>query len=181
MKAIAWILIIAAVAVGGYSIYQHKNAQRQDVAAVQEQPQQEQPAPSGKKMAFSAFVKQNNDPYQCTVQQYLSDMDNSGTVYLNAGMIRGDFSTVAEGKTMQGSFLLKDGMQYVWQKGSTMGFKMAVSTNASGDTGASANGTYTWNAEQIGEYDCKPWTADASLFVPPTNVKFTDMTSFKAR
>jgi hypothetical protein len=79
-------------------------------------------------------------------------MENNGTVYLNAGNIRGDFSTIAEGRKMDSSFIMKDGYTYNWSSfAPTMGVKVKVNTTTDGDTNTQTSGTYSWNAEQIGE------------------------------
>ncbi len=83
--------------------------------------------------------------------------------------MNGSFSTVAEGRTMESSFIMKDGFIYSWSPAyPSMGVKMktAVSTGETKDA-------YVWNAEQIGDYDCEAWTADASKFDIPASVTFT--------
>ncbi|MEJ0001841.1 MAG: hypothetical protein WDN09_01495 [bacterium] len=76
-------------------------------------PEEQAPATSGKKVAFSQFVKQGGS-YKCEVKQYLSDMDNTGTVYISGGNIAGEYNTVAEGRTIDTSFVMKDGYSYTW-------------------------------------------------------------------
>ncbi|MEJ0001840.1 MAG: hypothetical protein WDN09_01490 [bacterium] len=58
---------------------------------------------------------------------------------------------------------------------------MKVSADAATDTGAGASGTYSWNADQIGDYNCTAWTADAAKFALPASIKFQDMSSVKAQ
>ena len=55
------------------------------------------------------------------------------------------------------------------------GFKMAVA--GSGGTGGEASGQYSFNAEQIGDYDCKSWNVDGSKFDLPKDVTFTEIKS----
>jgi hypothetical protein len=134
--------------------------------------------PTGKKMAFSQFIKQDFGPYKCEVKQAFSDMENNGTVYLNAGNIRGDFSTIAEGRKMDSSFIMKDGYTYNWSSfAPTMGVKVKVNTTTDGDTNTQTSGTYSWNAEQIGEYNCEAWTVDESKFTLPSTITFTEIKS----
>lgn len=171
MKTIIWILIIGAVAFGGYSLV-HKRDSAVVKTEEQQVPVEKSEESTGKKMAFAQFVKQGGS-YQCTVHQAVSDFDTTGKVFINKGNIRGEFSTTAEGKGVTSSILVRDGFTYVWSSMAPKnGVKMAVKAGA-GDTGASMSGTYSWNAEQIGDYDCAPWVADEATFAVPTTTTFT--------
>ena len=160
-----WVLVGAVVLLGGYSIYKNK---------AKDMPENPELAPTfntetGKKIPFSEFVKQGGS-YKCEVHQALSDFENTGTVYLSGGMMRGEFTTIAEGRNMDTTFVYKDGFMHTWSNLMPgMGFKMkADPTLANND--AAASGTYSWNATEIGDYDCVVWTADASKFEIPTNI-----------
>lgn len=143
-KIIAAVIVVAVLA-GGYFILNSKHKMAQ--------------------VAFSEFVKQGGS-YSCDVRQEAADVDNGGTVYIDSGNIRGDFSTIAEGRTMQSSFLMKDGYTYNWS--GAMGVKMKV-----GDISPEAQATYSWNAGQVGDYTCQPWKADQSKFDVPAGVTFS--------
>ncbi len=130
---------------------------------------------SGKKMSFDAFLKQGGS-YVCTVNQSVEGIDSKGTVYVNAGNVRGDFSTTVSGMNISTMFLVKDGFSYTWSNMMQgKGYKVPVNASGSGNTSAGTSGQYSWNAEQIGDYDCKPWSADASKFAMPSSVVFTEV------
>ncbi len=133
--------------------------------------QQETQQPTGKKMAFSQFMKQGGS-YKCIVRQYVNDTDTQGTVYLNDGLMRGEYSTAVQGQNIDATIIVRDGFAHTWTSMSpTMGFKSKIVEDPeTGSTGTA--GTYSYNADQIGEYDCQPWTADASLFVLPAGITF---------
>lgn len=165
-----WVLVgILVVGVGYFAFKPHKIKENGEVAG----DTTEQSA--GKKMAFSDFVKQGG-AYKCEVKQYLSDFENTGTVYINGENISGNYNTVAEGRKIDTSFILRDGYSYTWSSmAPNMGFKVKVdTTNAGADGDASTQGTYSWNAKQIGDYNCEPWTVDESKFELPKGVTFTD-------
>ncbi len=131
--------------------------------------------PSSKKMAFNEFIK-NGGSYKCEVKQALSDMDNSGTVYIDGERIRGDFTTIAEGRKMDTSFIFREGYSYTWSSAlPNTGFKMKVEKTATGDTKADTSGTYSWNAEQIGDYNCVAWTVGLDKFALPRGVTFNEV------
>lgn len=143
----------------------------------EEQPVTQEPVTvksEGKKMSFASFIEQGDGSYKCSVSQYLSDMDNKGTVYIDSGRIKGSFSTIAEGKTIDTSFVIRDGYSYAWSSAApNFGVKSPVKKPMSEGSSADMSGSYSWNAEQIGEYDCQPWAPDDAMFVVPSNIKFT--------
>lgn len=176
-KTILTIIIGVAVIGGGYFLIKSNMNKVKDTSSEKAGVVQEQP--TGKKMAFSQFVKQGG-AYKCEVKQSLSDMENSGTVYINGGNISGEYSTIAEGKNIQTSFMMKDGYSYTWSSSfPTMGFKVKIPTEAEVNTNANTQGTYSWNADQIGDYNCESWTVDQSKFTIPTNIKFTAVGDIK--
>lgn len=140
---------------------------------------EETKVPAGKKMSFDAFMKQGGS-YVCTVNQDVGGMTSKGTVYINGTSgqnIRGEFTTSVQGMNIGTSLIVRDGFTYTWSSMMpTTGYKVAVSKS---DVGANVNqgasGSYSWNAEQIGDYDCKPWTVDATKFDLPKTVKFTEV------
>ncbi len=125
--------------------------------------------PNAKKMAFSEFIKQGGS-YSCTVNQSVSNIDSTGTVYLDNGKIAGEFVTDMQGSKISSNFVMKDGYSYFWSSAApTMGFKVAINQSS----GASSANTF--NAEQIGDYKCETWVAEASKFEVSSSVKFTEM------
>lgn len=170
IKTIIAVLIIGAIAVGGYSVSKRKA----NIPVPQVEDQQQAAPTAGKKMPFASFIK-NGGSYQCTVHQYMSDIDNSGTVYVSDGKMRGEFSTIAEGRTVNSSIIVRDGFTYMWNNFMSQGFKVAVPETFAGASFESS-GTYMWNAEQIGEYDCQPWTTDETKFSLPGNITFQALT-----
>lgn len=165
------VLIGVAVLGGGYLVFKNKSSEVSSVDATNNGAEK----PTEKKMSFDVFLKQGGS-YKCDVKQYLSDMENNGTVYVDAGNIRGEYATVAEGRNIQTSFIMKDGYSYTWSSmAPNMGFKVKVDTTTGTNTDASTQGTYSWDAKQIGDYNCEPWTADQSMFALPANIKFNEI------
>lgn len=129
---------------------------------------------SGKKMSFDAFMKQGGS-YICTVNQNVQGMESKGTVYINGGNVRGDFKTSVSGMNIDTMFLTKDGYSYTWSSMMAgKGFKVAVKATG-GNTSTQTSGQYSFDASQIGEYDCQPWTVDQSKFAMPSGVVFTEV------
>jgi hypothetical protein len=131
---------------------------------------------SGKKMSFSTFLEQDKDPYRCTVSQYIDEgmsQTTEGLIFLNNGKIRGDFETNVSGMNIKTSTIVKDGFVYTWTNMSPFGFK-SKAVDGQGSVVAGTSGTYSWNSEQIGDYDCQPWVPQDSQFELP-NITFQEM------
>jgi hypothetical protein len=130
---------------------------------------------SGKKMAFSEFLKQGGS-YKCEVNQYVNEMETKGTTYINDGMIRGEYNTKVQNMNVDSTMIVRDGYTYSWTSVMpTTGFKAKVAEVVGGDAVAGPSGQYSFNATQIGDYNCEAWTADASKFTIPTNITFKDV------
>lgn len=104
-----------------------------------------------------------------------SDPDNgsSGTVYLNSGKMRGDFSTNASGKVSM-THMINDGKDaYIWMDDQTTGFKTSIDAveQMSGQTGVAQ----TVDINKKVDYKCESWTADPVKFTVPVEIKFQDM------
>ncbi len=130
---------------------------------------------SGKKMAFSEFIKQGGS-YECTVNQNVSGTDTKGTTFISGGNIRGEYNTKTQGMSIDTNFIVKDGYSYTWTSMMpNIGFKTKVVASADANINAPTSGQYSFNAEQIGDYECKAWNADESKFAIPSTIKFQDM------
>ena len=168
------LVVVAIVAIVGFVAVQP--GKTDTVVNTDTQQNNEQPSeqPTGKKKAFSVFMKEGGS-YKCTVHQYVGDTDTTGTVYLNDGLLRGEYSTAVQGKNIDATVIVRDGFAYTWTSmAPTMGFKSKVVENTeTGSTGTT--GTYSYNTDQIGDYDCQPWTADNSKFVVPTSMTFREV------
>ncbi len=168
-KIIVSVVIVAAVAIGGYyllheapMVTEQGNATTTSVT-------------SGKKVPFAEFVKQGGS-YKCDVNQSVGGIDTKGVTYINQGMIRGEYSTKTQGMTVGTTLIVRDGYTYAWSSlAPTMGFKSKVVAEAKGDVSAPTKGTYSFQAEQIGDYSCEPWPADTSMFAIPSGVTFREM------
>ena len=134
---------------------------------------------SGKKMSFAEFLRQDKGAYECTVTQYIDEgmsQTTQGLVYLYNGLVRGDFEIQVSGMNILSSTIVKDGFSYTWSSMSPVGFK-AKANMVTEDVidSKQASGTYSWNSDQIGEYDCKEWNVDTAKFELPSNVSFQEI------
>ncbi len=175
IKTIGSIIVVLA-AVAGFA-YLKMNKTPADI--VQEyaapQPQASAPTESGKKMAFADFLKQGGS-YKCTVNQSIAGTDTVGTTYIDGGRIRGEYATQTAGMNIATNLIVRDGYSYTWTSmAPTAGFKAKVVENAAVNTGAAMSASYSWNAQQIGDYNCEAWSADEGKFTVPANVSFKEI------
>ena len=127
---------------------------------------------SDKKIAFTEFMKKGG-AYKCTVLQTVATMTSKGTVYIHDKLIKGNFSTSIQGQTIDANMIIRDGYSYSWTSmQADKGFKTKI-VDQTGDIKVKPSSTYSWNGEQIGEYDCQTWTADDSVFELPKSVIFS--------
>ena len=85
--------------------------------------------------------------------------------------MRSDFSTVSNGKTTTMHMIIDGKDSYTWLDGMETGFMMSLSTTKPANVNAQSQGV---DPDKKVDYACQPWIADASLFVVPSDVKFTD-------
>ncbi len=78
--------------------------------------------------------------------------------------------------TIDSNAIVRGGYAYVWTSASPKsGFKVKTADPATEGTGVISSDTFSFNADQIGDYDCEAWTTDASKFELPASVTFADL------
>lgn len=165
------VLIVLAVVVGGYMYFAGDRGVEEVTSSINENTTNES---VGKKMAFAEFMKQGGS-YKCTVRQSVNDVDSNGTIFVSNGMVRGSFTTTVSGKETMSNILVRDGFTYVWSADMPVAMKIAIpKTEVEANVNTGMSGSYAWNAEQIGDYDCDTWNADQATFAVPTGVQFMD-------
>lgn len=159
----ALILLLGA---GGLYLSQNKSANKTS----------ETPTPTKTESKSSSLMDLLNlDKNQrCTFKTTASGSSTEGTVYIAAGKIRGDFKTTVNGKDEEMSLIRDGDMNYIWGSSLKTGIKMKVSLE---DLSKNQQTSGFIDANNKLEYNCMPWDTDSSLFTPPSNIKFTDMSS----
>jgi hypothetical protein len=111
--------------------------------------------------------------YRCEVTSTGASAGTLGTVYVSGTDLRGDFTTVSAGKTIESHMLKKGDTVYVWGAGMPQGVMMQASvmqgqgSTATQGQGVSGTQEYGWNCVATG--------GDTSLFVKPSNIEFMDV------
>lgn len=182
-KIIGGILAAIVVVGGGYSIFNNQKTapteQSSGVASTSTASANgsttamaEVKTSSGKKIPFSEFIKQTGS-YKCTVHQDVSGSNIVGTVYIDGGMVSGEYNAKVQNFSITAHVIVRDGFSYMWTSmAPTMGYKSKVTASASTNTSAPSAGSYAFNAEQIGDYSCEATPSNPALFTVPTSITF---------
>ncbi len=113
---------------------------------------------------------------KCTFSNTSETPAVQGVTYISSGKVRGDFTTAIADKTITSHMIVEGNTNYMWTDEQKIGFKMTMDTDAATTpmpTG-SAMSQQAFDMNKTMEYNCSPWVVDASLFVPPTNIEFSD-------
>lgn len=103
-----------------------------------------------------------------------------GTYFVNEGKMRGDFLTTTpemEGQILSSMIMTEDQL-YVWSEieGKSYGFKTPKGTLNESEDGVKT----PIGLETKVDYQCKPWKEiDSSIFIPPSDVLFNDMSALQ--
>lgn len=115
--------------------------------------------------------------YKCTFDQLTEVSHSTGTVVISGKNVRGDFITEVKAATGMkvGSHMISDGeFIYTWSDMISMGMKFKVAAAATGTSTPSSASNQNFNYNQKLDYQCAPTTRDASLFVVPATITFSE-------
>lgn len=174
MIVVGVIVLLILMGIGAFVL-----GNKQNTPATVQNVAQNNPSPtSGNVITSIKDALANSQSLECT---YADDKGTTNVAYIKNGAIRSDFT----GTTPQesGSVIMKDNKMYFWN-GKT-GFMMTFDPSQLGTvtpgTQKVTPGQKNPNdvVEDLEKYkqNCKQATVDDSLFVPPTDVKFTDFSS----
>lgn len=164
------VLLLAIGGIGGYMAWNSRTQVNE------EQNTTPTPVPNTETSAQKKFrdLLTLGSTQKCTFSS--EDPKFSGTVYMNAGKVRGDYTLEAEGATLQSHMIVENNTTlYMWQEGQKTGLKMTFDATAESNSASETTPAGQDTLDNPVSYECSPWTADASLFVPPSTVSFSSM------
>lgn len=153
---VAGVLTLALAACGGTTVTQN----------------QPTPTPTPALQNTEASLKDllaSGVPQRCTVTSDNQNTPTNGTVYVKAGKMRGDFTAMVQGKTMQSHMIAMDGVAYTWVEGMSTGFRMSMTKPP-----ATANQAAP-DLEKKVPMTCAPWAEDDTQFTLPSTVTFNEV------
>jgi len=161
------IAILIAVGGGAFVLSNRNNPEVSKTAEIETNPQTNSSteAPRSIKDLLS---------YKGTQQCSFSSEGNTGLIYMSGGKMRADFTvTLTPGNT--NSHMIVDGQSvYIWTENQTTGVKITTDAIEEFDT---PNQAATIDPNQDMDFNCSSWTANQSVFTPPTNVSFAEIDS----
>lgn len=129
----------------------------------------QQATPSSMKELMASGVSQ-----RCTFNDAPAGSATQGTVYIGGGKVRTDFTSQSSSGSVSGHMIADGTTIYTWMDNMSTGFKMSMSATQSSSSGSSQQGI---DVNKKVDYNCSPWSVDASLFVVPTSITFSDMSA----
>ena len=126
---------------------------------------------------------------ECTFVFSGEGVRGEGTGFFDKGLARIDSLYSGSSTEAMSSYMIIDSsakVMYTWftVDGKTQGIKMSTEQTPSPTPVPPVNRVDINKQTQVTpesdvQYDCKPWRADTSVFVPPANIKFMDMTDMQ--
>lgn len=174
-KIIAGIVIAIIVLGGGYFLMRGKTTHNElasNSETVNSETQTSMQSGSLKSLLSAGSTR------KCTYTTTQDGYSSTGTVYVDNGRMRGDFTTTVNGKATVSHMINKDSTMYIWTDGSPMAFKMAFDPNNAKPTNSSAQGSV--DLEKNYDFDCASWSGDSSMFELPSGVNFSEMPTMSA-
>ena len=166
------VILLILLGLGGYFMFGKSKTPEKTTQTSQTPAKSAQPA-TNTTLAGLIAMGQN---LRCTFSTNgASGASTKGTFYVSKGNVKGDITMkTPDGKESQMSIIRMGDTNYIWGSALPTGIKMTLAIDKL-TSGAQAS-QYA-NVNQKTDYNCIPWNVDASLFTPPANVKFTDMTN----
>lgn len=116
----------------------------------------------------------------CTFSSEDEAGETSGTVYVAGERVRGTFEVATNTGEAFTSEMIRDGdYAYIWSSEQTQGTKMKLeeyegdAMEADVDT-PSSDQPFDFDNEAV-DYQCRPWVANNSMFTPPSDIEFVDL------
>lgn len=144
---------------------------------------------TGRASILSLMTGAQGKSMECTFVFVGEGVRSEGTGFFVDGKVRVDSLYNGETNKQIASYMIMDrsaDAMYVWTllDGEEAGVKMSISENekmAAQISGSNSTTNQSMDQQQISpesdvEYTCKPWSPDETVFTPPANVEFTDMT-----
>jgi hypothetical protein len=115
---------------------------------------------------------------KCTFESSDDKGTTKGISYINKNRMRGDITISNDTKVIE-SHIINDGTyMYSWSTDMDKGIKIPITAVTTPKVEAAEDYPQGYNEyldqnKQL-DYDCSNWNTDESMFIPPTNVTFTD-------
>jgi len=165
------LIVIIVLGIGGYMVYGQNANQTNNSNTKTPEPTKSQSLESSITDLFTSGQSK-----LCTFDTKTDKGQTTGTVYVNKEMAKADFAMTDNGKSTMTHLIRNGNSFYIWGDSFPTGIKMTMDINEMGSKMQASNYA-AFNPNEKVSYSCKDWAVDESLFTPPTDLKFTDLSS----
>jgi hypothetical protein len=171
-KAIGIIILVIVLALLAWYFTKNNNGS-QSVSNSQTTTSTEQSA--GQPTSLKNLMA--GSPQKCDVSFSNGTNQTQGTVYVNHSSYRGDFNYQTPDGKITTTHMISDGQTvWTWQDGTGVGYRM--STGVMGESASTTPGSGSGVDPAANyNYQCSSWNVVNSMFTPPSDYKFTDMSA----
>lgn len=181
-KIIGVVVVLAILLIGGFFLMGKKAMAPEDTATTTEENGMvsDENTPSNTFTGSMRELAMRGGSYKCSVAA--SGTEGAGmtnmVVYVDGAQVRTDATMEQGGQGAVESHTITDGQfMYMWSSSMAQGMKMKIPEAGAGTGGATGSDTTGPNYDTRYSYDCDPWSADASVFAPPADVTFMEMSA----
>jgi hypothetical protein len=140
-----------------------------------------QQAKEEKPEALSASISElitQNKSVRCVLQAKGDETIASGTTYVYKNQARSDYQLKMSGEELTNSHTITDGTyMYTWMDNNpSSAMKLKIADMQNEEFKAQAEDKGAGDYEDKFDYQCYKWQPEQSLFVPPSDINFTDYT-----
>lgn len=114
---------------------------------------------------------------KCTFSDMAEGNNSKGTFYISNGKARGDIDVVAGDQAINSHMIIDGQTSYIWSNAIDKGVKITM-PDSPAPVADSQPGQF--DANKTVDYKCENWIVDASLFIPPSTITFSDMSDLTA-
>ena len=170
-KLIYVIVVVIILGIGGFFVLGNKSAKPPSTPT----PPEAQPSATPTSQQSLKDLLTSGGAKKCTFEY--KETNSNGSVYIANSKMRGDFQAVSNGQTINSHMIVDGTTSYIWTDNQAMGFKMSMDNMEKPQVTPGAQTQSNVDINQKFNYNCSPWTPDASEFVLPKGVDFKDMST----
>lgn len=160
-------IIIAVIAVGalGAGAWFLTSSPKTESGTPSSETTEKESASSG----MFADLMARTGSWQCHTKATHEQGMSEGDVFINDGNIRGDFVASMAGRSINTSFISREGYMYTWSDMLPQGMKVKV------EAAAGTSGGQGIDPATPVEYSCEAWAVDESKFATPSDMEFFEI------
>ncbi len=115
----------------------------------------------------------------CEFSSTIEDQSSAGVFYTDGERFRVEATSDTSYGTFNSVVINDAEFQYVWGTGAggSTAIKMPVTEFETDNSSVEADNEAVFDIEQDVTYDCQRWDVDRAMFIPPSDVKFMDMSA----